>query len=363
MKSLHRYLFLILIINLSCFMISCKNSKKQNTIGYGKMPKADTIPVSQDSLYKISYNEILGMIEEKSPVSFKRAVFLLEWAYLNGKPDYQKFCTEITKHADNLKRFIRQKGIGQYRTAGNYALFEFFTKPNWMNGNKPYTYDFEDFTGREDYTKIFITKLMQTQTGQSRSLPIFYKILADEIGSEAYLAQAPNHLYIKHPGEDNRWVNIELTNGHFASDPYIISSMNISAEAIRNKIYMDAMSEKQNIAFLLYELGNGYENLYGYTPFVLQCYNKSLQYYPHNLPALMEKHNALRTIGLEYIKKNGEKTDEFLRANHKEFKVTQKKIEALGYREMTEQQYSKWLNDMEAEKNKQRTQNNTDSKL
>jgi hypothetical protein len=43
--------------------------------------------------------------------------------------------------------------------------------------------------------------------------------------------------------------------------------------------------------------------------------------------------------------------------------VTQKKIEALGYREMTEQQYSKWLNDMEAEKNKQRTQNNTDSKL
>ena len=71
MKSLHRYLFLILIINLSCFMISCKNSKKQNTIGYGKMPKADTIPVSQDSLYKISYNEILGMIEEKSPVSFK----------------------------------------------------------------------------------------------------------------------------------------------------------------------------------------------------------------------------------------------------------------------------------------------------
>ncbi len=113
----------------------------------------------------------------------------------------------------------------------------------------------------------------------------------------------------------------------------------------------------------MYELGNGYENLYGYTPFVPQCYNKSLQYYPHNLPALMEKHNALRTIGLEYIKKNGEKTDEFLRANHKEFKVTQKKIEALGYREMTEQQYSKWLNDMEAEKNKQRTQNNTDSKL
>ena len=160
------------------------------------------------------------------------------------KTGLPKFCTEITKHADNLKRFIRQKGIGQYRTAGNYALFEFFTKPNWMNGNKTYTYDFEDFTGREDYTKIFITKLMQTHTGQCRSLPVFYKILADKIGSEAYLAQAPNHLYIKHPGEDNRWVNIELKNGHFASDPYIISSMNISAEAIRNKIYMDAMSEK-----------------------------------------------------------------------------------------------------------------------
>ena len=29
-----------------------------------------------------------------------------------------------------------------------------------MNGNKAFSYDFEDFTGKNDFRKLFITKVM-----------------------------------------------------------------------------------------------------------------------------------------------------------------------------------------------------------
>lgn len=37
---------------------------------------------------------------------------------------------------------------------------------------------------------------MKTHTGQCTSLSIYYKILANELGTEAYIALAPNHMYV-----------------------------------------------------------------------------------------------------------------------------------------------------------------------
>lgn len=336
-------------------LISCRNESRKSVIL--NVEYDFIMDVARDSLYGKSCVEILNMLERKVASSFKRAVFLLEWSYLKGNLDYENYCFEIETSANALRKFVNEKGISNYKTAGNFALFEFFIRPHQMNGYKPFFYNFEDFMGNEDYTKQFVTKLIRTHGGQCRSLPMFYKILADEIGAEAFLAQAPNHLYVKHLGEDKQWVNVELTNGHLVSDAYIVSSMAISAEAIRNKVYMDAMSEQESLAFLLYELSLGYVKKYGFDSFVLLCCDESLKFYPHNLPALMQKYNALRMIALEYMDKHGKKPDDFLRNNHEAFLETKEKIETLGYREMPKEQYLKWLQEMEAEKKKQLEKN------
>ena len=346
MKTIARTILLIIVAAL---FFSCgENRSTKQTEGAAETPMV--INVTEDTYYNVAYYEILGMLEGTEPVSIKRAAFLTEWAYLRGELDYNHFCIEITKTGNDLKRFIEMAGVKQYRTAGNFALFEYFTKPNWMNGNKPFSYDFEDFTGTDDYRKQFVTKVMRTHTGQCRSLPMYYKILAEEIGAEAYLAQAPNHLYVKHLGEDNKWVNIELTNGNLASDAHIISSMGISAESIRNRVYLDAMSETETLAFLLEELTNGYERLYGYDEFIITCCDKSLEYYPHNMPALMSKHNAARAIGMAYNEKNGYRIDSTAEANHNRWRKTNERIEELGYRDMPKELYLEWVMSMEAEK-------------
>jgi hypothetical protein len=78
----------------------------------------------------------------------------------------------------------------------------------WTGLRMPMRYDFHDYRGEGDYRQQFVTKLLQTNTGQCHSLPLLYKILAEEMGVKAYLAFAPNHSYIRHQDEQGRWYNL-----------------------------------------------------------------------------------------------------------------------------------------------------------
>lgn len=223
----------------------------------------DTIPyMVKDQAFLDGLNELQLMLNGKIPYSLKRAEFIVEWAYSGGNMNYEKFCHDIDSIAYILKRFIEVNGIQQYKTAPNFALFEYFTKPSPMNGNKAFSYDFEDFTGKKDFRKLFITKVMNTHTGQCTSLPLYYKILCNELGGQSSLAFAPKHMYVKHIGEDGKWVNIELTNGHFVRDEWLIQTHQINTEAIRNGVFLTALSDKENIAFMITQLGKAYQQKY-----------------------------------------------------------------------------------------------------
>jgi hypothetical protein len=196
------------------------------------------------------------MLEGKQPQDLKRAVFLVENTWCGGTLSYENYCQQITEIVTTMRKMAETKGIGQYKTAGNWAAHTFLCKPIAENQNKPYLYDFSDPYGDKDFTKTFVTKLLSTKNGTCHSLPLLYKILTDEYGGQtSHLAVAPNHLYIKHKDENNKWYNLELTNGHFSTDAWIISSSHIKAEAIANKVYMNALTQKESIAVCMEDLG------------------------------------------------------------------------------------------------------------
>lgn len=110
----------------------------------------DTIPyMVKDKTFFDGLNELLMIFNGKRPYSLKRAEFIVEWAYSGGKLDYSKFCKDIDNTVHVLKKFIRIKNVQQYKTAPNFALSEYFTKPSSLNGNRAFSYDFEDFTGKK----------------------------------------------------------------------------------------------------------------------------------------------------------------------------------------------------------------------
>ena len=118
----------------------------------------DTIPqMHNDEYFFDAYDELVEMLNGGRPYDLKRAEFLVEWAYYSGGIDYNAFCDSVTNAVNTLKTFIQMKEIGQYKTAANAALFEYFTKPCWMNNNRAFTYDVVDCGGeKESYSLYFL---------------------------------------------------------------------------------------------------------------------------------------------------------------------------------------------------------------
>lgn len=331
------------IVTTLIFTISVITAYTQDSIFYKPNEKVtfDTIPyMVKDKYFKSAFNELASMIEDETKYCFKRAVFLVDWAYNEGNPSYSQYCHEIDSITNVLRAFIHINGSEVYKTAPNWAIFEYFTKPSPMNGNRPFVYDFDDFTGQQDFNNVLVNKVMKTHSGQCTTLPLFYKILCDEMGGQSKLALAPNHMYIKHIGEDGRWVNVELTNGSFARDEWYLQTFGISTEAIRNGVFLCALSDKENIAFMLQHLALAYKQKYGnYDYFTLKCADKALEYAPNFCQALVVKYLNLHYFGSCYVKKYGKVWSHFIIKNNEQYKSTLDLLDNLCYSQITDEEY------------------------
>lgn len=155
-----------------------------------------------DINFENSYKELCQIFDGEAPYCMKRAEYLIENAYYGGTISYQAFCKKIDVIVNRLKTFIDINNLNQYRTAPNYALYEYFTRSSPLNGYSPTYYDFDDPMGLNDFSVFFTSRVIDTHKGQCASMSLLYKILCDELGGHSRLAFGPMHLYIKHIGED-----------------------------------------------------------------------------------------------------------------------------------------------------------------
>lgn len=147
--------------------------------------------MTAEDYYVSAFNSMTDMLEGKDSLSIKRAVFMAEWAYLEGKLDYEKdFCNEIYRITAFLNRFYDANRLDAYKTGKQMAITDYFFKPYSGNRYTPYTYDFEYFSKEEsDWEGQFVSKVLKTHKGQCCSLPWMYKILAKEIGADVSIPQ------------------------------------------------------------------------------------------------------------------------------------------------------------------------------
>lgn len=316
--------------------------------------------------YRKAFEKLQQM--DKTSYSIKQAVFTVENAFYEGKQDDQEFEQIIKQTGD----FIKEKMIDfGYDTRSNIAknliLFQFFSdtlqvKPKGLK-HLPIAYDFEDYKGQKDWSKMFVTKLLNSGTGQCHSLPLLYLILAEEIGAVAHLATAPNHTYIKFPDDANRkWYNVELTSNILTTNAHILQSGYIKAEAIQNKIYMHPLSKKQLFSQMLVDLAMGYKHRFGNDTFTNQLIYEALQLDPTNISAHLNQANYYNEI-VNYVLDELEITEENINTILSQYPEahalvqtmikSHKTIKALGYKEMTYEQYQQWLKNMNQEKGKQ----------
>ncbi len=327
--------------------------------------------LSQDSVFNknlpIFYNQAYGqldtLLKQNHDASFKKAVFITENTFLGNTLNYEAFAMKIGQMAFLINAWAKGNPMREYRYADslnmtkNYGVF-ILMKDSIKIIRKdtsetlytiPFTYDFEDFNGKENWTKMFVTKLLYTYSGNCHNLPYLYKILADEVGASCWLSLAPNHIYIKNRCKKSGWYNTELTSGSFPVDAWITGSGYIPLEAIQNGIYMDTLSNQQAIALCVLDLAKGYEfqTKNYYDGFIIQCCDLVLKYHPKNVQAILLKAETLKRI---YDKQD--KVSDSAAVTFGVMESLYTRLFELGYREMPEGMYREWLQSVVKEKEK-----------
>jgi hypothetical protein len=340
-----------------------------NTIQYELPSQA----ISSDAEYFRKASEKLNrMLSGAEPINLKQAIFTIESAYLEGKLDYQKFNKEIQDLVTIAKLKAAQDGynwenpqtrnIMLFRVMADTLKIKSPSQESYIT-SYPMQYDFDDYMGKQDWSKMFVTKLLSSKSGQCHSLPLLYLILCEETGTQANLAFSPSHTYAKFKDQSGNWHNLELTNGRIVSDAFILGSGYVTAEALKNHIYMEPLTKQQTVAQCLADLAKEYTQKYGYDSFVSQCVDTTLKYDPTNIFARQVK-SDYQSLRFEYVVNQvGRPSPDILKTHYpkiyqllEERNKTYQIIDASGYQEMPEQAYQEWLNSVNKEKEKQEHQ-------
>ena len=214
----------------------------------------------------------------------------------------------------------------------------------------PLKYNLDDYDSHQEYTSHFISTLLKTNVGQCYSMPLVYLIMAERLGAEAYLALAPSHSLVKIKDDKGAWFNLELTTRAILSDYHYMNSSYIKSEAIRNKLYLNALTTKQTVALLFTTLGRYYQDKYGYDPFIWDCADQTLKYLPNSVDARIMESNYQTRLTLEIARLIGaHNPEELKKASPDAYKHYQhmirlyKELDDSGYEEMPKEIYERWL--------------------
>lgn len=306
-----------------------------------------TVPVFSQAAYIKEQLSLTNMLSGKDSMNLQKAVYAVENAYYNDDLNEHTFNGQIEWYADFCRGImqsgdIRYEGQGDKQAAkAQCAVFVFMTDSipiqvgDTVVWHPPFEYNFDDYSGQNDWSNMFVSRMMQTGKGNCHSMPLLYKLIMDKLGKKCWLSLAPNHMYIKAWNQRAGWYNIELTCADFPTDAWLTASGYIHLDAIRNGIYMDTLSVQQSISLCLTDLAQGYMYKYGIGDgyFINQCCDTALKYYPDYINALLLK---ARIVASQYKQNPSVVLKECMDELYS-------RIHHLGYRKMPTDMYFNWL--------------------
>lgn len=320
------------------------------------------------SAFYSAFDEISNMLNGSQKLNLGRVIFLVENAWHNNKIDYNDYKNAINKSVNFCNQKIKEEELNiDNNLVKNMMLFRFITDTLELKDkvtkkkqiHYPIKYNYDDYDSHLSYDSHFVTTLMQTSIGQCHSIPLFYLVLAEKIGAEAYWSFSPRHSFVKIQDEKGKWYNLELTCKAILSDTHYMNSSYIKAEALQSKIYLEPMDKTNVIAEMLLELARSYYQKYGYDDFYLKCINTAERNLKNDLNAKLLKsaYQTQLTLTLAYLL-NAPKPEIMKQLSLEAYKhyekmlAQYKEIDNMGYEEIPIAIYALWLNHIAKEKDK-----------
>jgi len=324
--------------------------------------------------YYKAFDEINNMLEGKQPLNLGRAVFLVENAYYNNALNYDNYQKNLNDQVKLCNEKIKEDKLDPNNNlVKNMMLFRLISdtlKIKKGGSEKPIThfpikYDLDDYKSEKHFDSHYVTKLMRSGTGQCYSMPLYYLVLAEKLGAKAYWSFSPRHSFVKIQDEKGTWYNLELTCNAILSDAHYMNSSYIKAEALRNRIYLEPMGKKEVVAHLLDELAKGYYKKFGLDDFYLNCLNASSKNAKNQLEPLIMKAAYESSLVLTLAKLLEAPKPEIMQQKSPEayqhylkLQNLNQQIDNLGYEDLPDGIYAKWLeyiNKLKEKENKQKS--------
>jgi len=323
------------------------------------------------SYYK-AFEEINNMLEGKQPLNLGKAVFLVENAYYNNTLNYDDYQKNLNDQVKLCNEKIREDKLDPSNDlVKNMMLFRFISdtlkiKPKGTERtitHLPIKYDLDDYKSEKHFDSHFVTKLMRSGIGQCYSMPLYYLVLAEKMEAKAYWSFSPKHSFIKIQDKNGVWYNLELTCNAVLSDAHYMNNSYIKAEAIRNRLYLEPLDKQNAIAELLISMAGGYYTKFGLDDFYLQCGNTASKYLKNDLNAILNtaayETNLTMTLAHLLDAKKPEVLKQKSPEAYKHYEKMQalyKQIDDMGYEELPEGIYARWLEHINKLKNKENKQ-------
>lgn len=231
-----------------------------------------------------------------------------------------------------------------------------YTPGSW-NNYQPFQYDLDDPLGKNHSTKLLATYL-SSRKGNCISMPIFFIILGQKLGLPVTLATAPMHVMVKYPDESGQWLNVEATGGGFKYDSSYEREFSISANAIKNDIYLRPLTHRETVTVMMSTLMEHYgrkkqhERRIAVADLALKVDNKDVVAMQHKGAAnylLLQEHFVQPYPDANKIPK--EKQAEFKRLSSENL-LWYAKAETLGWAPTTAKQEEEYLDTILKEKAK-----------
>lgn len=334
----------------------------------GNAPVIDKGKYDATKLFWDALIVLTDMKEGKHTFSITEAIYTVENAYYNNQLSKDKFTQAIESRAKLCEQIIKREGLNpDDNVTKNYAIQKLFQQDNIYNDTKTgkiikiprLEYDFKDFMGDSSHAQMFVSKLIQTGKGQCHSMPLLYLAIAEQLKATAYLSIAPEHSFIRFSDGDGSLYNFETTNGYVVGDKWLLQSGYITTAAVKNKIYLDTLSQQQLLAMCMYDLAMGYVHDYGYDCFVEIALKQALPIDPKGIQGQIMLGNIWTAKTGKAVRYYNIKTKSDFDKNivatalQRRMLDSYNTIDGLGYQKMPKEAYAKWLKSVNDEKEKQ----------
>ncbi len=217
-----------------------------------------------------TFDTLKDILANKPNTSLSDVFYLTEKAWGNSYISKAEYDQIINNSVDFIKKWMKQEKLSLSNQDNiHFAIQNFMSKTLSISETKkskdgkyiskniihnPFFYDYQDYNAFEDHRNFFVTKCIATGSGQCKSLPLVYLILAERLGAKAYLSITPNHSFVKYSNNNGEIENYEPTSNWKLSNQWYIDNFRINERAIATGLYLDTLSKQQIIADNLIDL-------------------------------------------------------------------------------------------------------------